>query len=141
MNITQKKLYEYLLNKNGEWTTHVQIARDLYEYYGNAECCLEPKDFHNTCERLAISRTCRSINLSYEFDKIIINSSKGLKIATEEEFYRYINKQYISIFKKLKTIREIERKAKRNNQINFMGNFVEAFLKDITENFQIDIDK
>ena len=75
------------------------------------------------------------------FEKIIISNSKGMKLATEEEFYKYINNQYRAIFRKLKRVREIERKARRNNQITFMGNFVEAFLKDITKNFEIDIDK
>jgi hypothetical protein len=141
MKERQIALYNYLLSRNGEWTTHAEIARELYREYGNAECCLEPKDYHNTSERIEILKTCRDINSSYEFDKIIISGSKGIKLATEEEFNKYIRNQYRAIFRKLKRTRELERKAIRNNQINFMGNFVEAFLKDITEKFEIDIDK
>ena len=35
MNIRQKALYNYLLSRSGEWTTHAEIARELYEHYGN----------------------------------------------------------------------------------------------------------
>ena len=57
-----------------------------------------------------------------------------------KEFNKYIKNQYCAIFRKLKRTRELDRKARRNNQIDFMGNFVETFLKDISENFEIDID-
>jgi hypothetical protein len=140
MTEKQKALYEYLLAKGDEYTPQVQVARDLYEHFGNAECCLEPKDFHNTAERLDIAKTSREINSNSMFEKIIISNSKGIKLATEEEFNKYINNQYRSIFKKLKRIREIHRKANRNNQINFMGEFVESFLEDISRNFEINID-
>jgi hypothetical protein len=140
MNEKQKALYEYLETAGDNWTPQVQVARDLYEYFGNSECCLEPKDYHNTTERLKLLYDCREINSNPIFEKIIISNSKGIKLATEEEFYKYINNQYSSIFRKLKRVREIECKAKRNNQINFMGDYVEAFLKDISENFEIDID-
>lgn len=141
MSRLHKALYDYLLEKGNQYTSQSEIARDLYAEYGNAECCLEPKDYHNTNERLKLLHDCREINLNPMFEKIIISNSKGMKLATEEEFYKYINNQYRAIFRKLKRIREIERKARRNNQITFMGNFVEAFLKDITKNFEIDIDK
>ena len=75
------------------------------------------------------------------FDKIIINSSKGIKLATKEEFNKYINNQYRAIFKKLKKVREVHRKANRNNQIDFMGDFVECFLQDVSKKFEFNIDK
>lgn len=129
MNARQKALYNYLLSRNGEWTSQSDVARELYGYFGNAECCLEPKDYHNTTERLKLLYDCREINSNPIFEKIIISNSKGIKLATEEEFYKYINNQYSSIFRKLKRVREIECKAKRNNQINFMGDYVEAFFE------------
>lgn len=141
METKHRALYKYLESKGNQYTSQSEIARDLYAEYGNAECCLEPKDYHNTTERLKLLYDCREINSNPMFEKIIISNSKGIKLATEQEFYKYINNQYSAIFRKLKRVREIERKAKRNNQINFMGDCVEAFLKDIMENFEIDIDK
>lgn len=141
MNERQKALYDYLVSMGDEWTTQADIARELYEYYGNGECCLAPKEFHDTTERLEMAKTCREINASCDFEKIIISNSKGIKLATEEEFNKYINNQYRSIFKKLKRTRELHRKANRNNQINFMGEFVESFLEDISKKFEFNIDK
>lgn len=140
MENKHRALYKYLESKGDVWSPQVEVARDLFEHFGNGECYLEPKDFHNTAERLDIAKTCREINSNSTFEKIIISNSKGIKLATEEEFNKYINNQYRSIFKKLKRIREIHRKANRNNQINFMGEFVESFLEDISRNFEIDID-
>ena len=133
MNARQKALYEYLLSRNGKWTTHAEIARELYEHYGNAECCLEPKDFHNTAERLEIAETCREINLSQDFDKLIISSSKGIKIATEEEFNRYIKLQYNSAIRKLARVYKMAKKGNRNGQIDFGGHTVESFLENLPE--------
>lgn len=133
MNIRQKALYNYLLSRSGEWTTHAEIARELYEHYGNAECCLEPKDFHNTTERLAILGDCREINLSQDFEKLIISSSKGIKLATEEEFDRYIKSQYNATIRKLARIYKMAKKGKRNGQIDFGGHTVEAFLENLPE--------
>lgn len=133
MTERQIALYEYLLEKGDTYTSQAEIARDLYEYYGNGECCLEPKDYHNTNERLRILMDIREINAGADFEKLIISNSKGVKIATEEEFERYIKNLYNSVFKKLKRVRIMEKKGNANGQIDFNGDTVEAFL-DIFEN-------
>jgi hypothetical protein len=115
------------------WTTHAEIARELYQYYGNAECCLEPKDFHNTTERKLIGKDCREISLSGECEKIIISSSKGVKIANEAEFDRYIANQYKATIRKLSRIYKMAKKGNRNGQIDFGGHTVEAFLENLPE--------
>lgn len=133
MNARQRTLYGYLLSRNGEWTTHAEIARDLYEHYGNAECCLEPKDFHNTAERSWIAADCRYLSTCNEIDKIVISSSKGIKLATEQEFDRYIKSQYSATIRKLARIYKMAKKVNRHGQIDFGGHTVEAFLENITE--------
>ena len=129
MTERQIALYEYLLDRGDTYTPQAQIARDLYEYYGNGECCLEPKDYHNTNERLELAKTCREINLSYDFEKIIISNSKGIKIATEAEFDKYIKNQYVATLRKLSRIYKMAKKGNRHNQIDFGGNTVEAFFE------------
>ena len=133
MNYRQRILYDYLLNKGDCWTSQAEIARDLYREYGNAECCLEPKDYHNTTERGLLSKDCREISISGEFEKIIISSSKGIKLATEAEFDRYIKAQYTATIKKLARIYKMARKGNRNGQIEFGGHTVEAFLENLPE--------
>ena len=133
MSERQKALYEYLISKNGEWVTHADLARELYRFYGNAECCLEPKDFHNTTERLMILNDCREINLSPDFEKIIIGGNKGIKLANEAEFYRYIESQRKSTLRKLARIYKMAKKGGLHKQMDFGGHTVEAFLENLPE--------
>ena len=133
MKERQRALYEYLLSRNGKWTTHAEIARELYGYYGNAECCLEPKDFHNTQERKSITKDCREINISSDFEKIIVSSGKGVKISNEAEFDRYIANQYNATIRKLARIYKMAKKGNRHGQIDFGGHTVEAFLENLPE--------
>jgi hypothetical protein len=129
MNTRQIVLYEFLLDKGDEWTPQAEIARELYRDYGNAECCLEPKDYHNTTERQYITEDIRAINLDPHFEKIIISCSKGVKIANEEEFDRYIKAQYNATISKLSRIYKMAKKGNRNGQIDLGGHTVEAFLE------------
>ena len=129
----QRALYEYLETAGDNWTSQVQVARDLYEHFGNGECCLEPKEYHNTTERLELSQTISKVNFSPEFEKIIISSSKGIKLANEEEFDRYIKGQYKSAIRKLARVYAMAKKGNRNGQIDFGGHTVEAFLENLPE--------
>ena len=133
MNTRQIALYEFLLDKGDEWTPQAEIARELYRDYGNAECCLEPKDYHNTTERQYITEDIRVINLDPNVEKIIISCRKGVKIANEEEFDRYIKAQYNATIRKLSRIYKMAKKGNRNGQIDFGGHTVEAFLEKIPE--------
>lgn len=130
----QKALYNFLMEKGEEWTPQAEIARELYADYGNAECCLEPKNYHDTTERILISDDIREINISPDFEKIIISNRKGIKIANETEFDRFINSQYWATVRKLSRIYKMAKKASRDNQIDFGGHTVESFLEKIPEN-------
>jgi hypothetical protein len=134
MNITQKVLYEYLMEK-GEWVSQVEIARELFKVFGNNECCFAPKEYHNTTERTEILRAKQEINENPEFQKIIISGKRGLKIATQDEFDRYRKSEYASIFRRLKRIRTMERKANLHNQIDFDGNAVDSFIEKFAKNY------
>ena len=133
MNERQRILYEYLESRGNHYTFQSEIARDLYAEYGNAECCLEPKEYHNTTERLELSQTISKVNFSPEFEKIIISSSKGIKLANEEEFDRYIKGQYKSAIRKLARVYAMAKKGNRNGQIDFGGHTVESFLENLPE--------
>lgn len=133
MDNRQIALYEYLLEKGDTYTSQAEIARDLYEYYGNGECCFEPKDYHNTSERIDLLRCKQSINDSADFEKIIISNSKGMKIATEEEAERYLSNQYKALFRKLRRLRTMECKCNLHNQITIDGHTIDAFLEKFPE--------
>ena len=135
MKDRQRALYEYLLSRNGEWVSQAEIARsdELYEYYGNGECCLEPREYHNTTERVLLLADLQEIKTNPEFEKLVISSSKGVKIATESEFDRYIKAQYKSAIRKLARVYAMAKKGNRDGQIGIDGNVVEAFLEKIPE--------
>lgn len=129
----QKILYDYLLERGDEWTTQADVAMELSRYYGNGEAFLEPKNYHNTAERTLITKDCREISVSPDFEKIIISSSKGIKIANEDEFNRYIKAQYDATIRKLARIYKMAKKGNKNGQIDFGGHTVESFLQNLPE--------
>ena len=135
MENRHRALYEYLLDNGDNWVSQAQVARDLYKYFGNGECCIEPEDYHNTMERHLLSQSIAEINESMDYEKIIISSGKGIKLANEEEFERYIKNLYISVFKKLRRVRIMEKKGNANGQIDFDGDEVEAFLNNFEKTY------
>ena len=135
MDNRHRALYEYLLDKGDVWCSQAEIARDLYEYFGNGQAYFVPKEYHDTTERAWLSKTCSEINESMEYEKIIISSSKGIKLANEEEFERYIKNLYSAIFKRLRRVRIMEKKGNANGQINFNGDEVEAFLNKFEKTY------
>lgn len=135
MENRHRALYEYLLDNGDNWVSQAQVARDLYKYFGNGECCIEPEDYHNTLERHILSKTISEINESMDYEKIIISSGKGIKLANEDEFERYIKNLYISVFKKLRRVRIMEKKGNANGQIDFNGDEVEAFLNNFEKRY------
>lgn len=124
-------LYEYLLAKGDIWTPQVVVARELFAEFGNGECCLAPEEYHDSHERHILSQTISEINFSPDFEKIIISSSKGIKLANEEEHHRYVANQYRSILKKLKRTYVMEKKGNANRQISIDGRTIEAFLHGV----------
>ena len=132
MNARQKALYNYLLSRNDEWTTQMEIAFALNEWY-DVSTFGGAMDFHNSQSRLQITADIREINENPEVEKVIISGSKGVKIANEEEFARFIKKQYGAVFRRLARVRSKERKGNRNGQIDFGGHIVESFLKGFAE--------
>jgi hypothetical protein len=133
MNYKEKALYEFLLEQGDKYTAQSEIARELYGEFGNGECCLEPKEYHNTTERIDLLRCKQSINDSADFEKIIISNSKGMKIATEPEAVRYLENQYKALFRKLRRLRTMEKKCKLHHQITVAGHTVDSFLENLPQ--------
>ena len=133
METKHEALYKYLEEKGDVWSPQVQVARDLYEHFGNGECYFVPAEYHDSHERHIMSQIISEINLSPDFEKIIISSSKGIKLANEEEFDRFIKSQYKSAIRKLARVYAMAKKGNRHNQIDFGGHTVEAFLEKFPE--------
>lgn len=124
-------LYSLLLKTDG-WVAQEDIAAKMFpKYYAG----WDEGHFHDSRTRVKMTEDIQAINEDSSFEKIIIHSVDGIKIATEEDIDIYLNSQYSEIFRKLKRIRNIERKAGLDGQIkaDFDGHanrIIEAFNRE-----------
>ena len=106
-------MQEYLLDLMGDW-----YPKSIFKI-----------DMHNSTARRTLSDDIQKINCSPKFEKLIFCSSKGIKLATYEESFKYIDNQYKAIFRKLKRIRTLENKAKQDGQYVLIDErFIDAFI-------------
>lgn len=129
MNDRQKALYN-CLNRQLWFVSQTQIGRELLEDYDDLNC----NDYHNSNARQLLTRDIRAINNDATAEKIIISSRNGIKLATKEEAIKFIENQYKAVFRKLKRIRKLEKKANLDGQFKILtdenGDFVSAFLEN-----------
>jgi len=131
LNPRQWRLYEFLKEQGDVWTTQKNIAYGLHGWYDTS---FTDSQFHDSKTRLMIMKDIRAINDSGVIQKIIISSSKGVKIANEEEWKECIKRDYISVFKRLERIRNKERKGRMDGQTRLVfkseRDTIEAFLRE-----------
>lgn len=131
LNHRQWSLYNYLKERGDQWTFQEEIAHALPQWY----CPADMDDFHNTRERHRMTNDIRIINESSVIQKVIISNPKyGIKIANEAEWQAAIRREYASVFKKLKRIRQKERKGLMDGQTRLVfqseREVIEAFLHE-----------
>ena len=127
----QWALYNFLKERGDVWTTQIDIAYALKNHYDTS---FTDDKFHDSRARLQITMDIRALNDSDVIQKIIIPSSKGVKIATEDEWQKSIKRDYISVFKKLDRIRKKERKGQMDGQTRLVfkseRDTIEAYLRE-----------
>ena len=121
----QAALYCLLLSRGDKWTPLREIAQKMEGYYPDFPF----RGFHNSTCRRWITKDIQAINDSPEYEKIILSGSRGVKIATEEEFDRFIAAEYKEIFRKLMRVRRIAKKGGADRQIDIEGQIREAFVE------------
>lgn len=125
----QWNLYNYLKTKD-DYVPQMHIGFDLYGYVPHDSQLGIP--FHDTTERLNITDDIRAINDSDVIQKIIISNSNGIKIATEEEFKKFILSKFKRVWRDLARARRLLKKAGLHNQKRVVWNterdFIEAFM-------------
>ena len=120
----RQALYSYLLSRGEEWTSMEEAAKAV-AYYPESSTIV----FHNSWPRRLLTGDIEAINNSELFDKIIVSGSRGIKLADEKEYTRFVNSELKEIFSKLRRVRKIARKASRDQQIDLEGKIAEAFLR------------
>lgn len=129
MTNRQKALYA-CLERQSYYVSQTQIGRELLEEYDDCNS----NDYHNSNARMVLTRDIRAINNDMSAEKIILSYRQGIKLATKEEAVKFIDNQYKSVFRKLKRIRKLEKKANLNGQFKIIsdenGDFVSSFVKN-----------
>lgn len=125
LNDRQRRLYELLLLVDKP-IKQIDIGGYIPEYF-----TVNYDGFHNTTERIILTNDIRAINNDASIEKIIISTHNGICIADKNRAIRFIQNQYKAIFRKLKRIRFLEKKAKLDNQFKIFtdgnGDYVSAF--------------
>ena len=123
----QANLYEFLLQKGDVWTRMIE-----------ASCCVEgypigwSSSFHNSQARRVLTRDIEEINASDKYEKIIISGNRGIKLANAQEYDRFIRAEYAEIFRKLRRVQGINRKASLDYQYDMTEEDVwrESFIEE-----------
>ena len=128
----QWALYEFLKEQGDEWTTQLDIAFALNDFY---DVSFDINKFHDSRARLQLTMDIRALNESDVIQKIIMSGSKGVKIANESEFNTYIGREINAAVRRLMRAKKKAEKGNRDGQMRLVLNkerdTIEAFLKEI----------
>lgn len=135
LNARQWAVYNLLKRNPDRYMTQQEIAYMLPDYFSEEDYGFADVPFHDSNARHILTKDIRAINNSEAIQKIIISNSKGVKIASSEEFERYINAEFAAIFRKLARTRQKARKAGLDGQMRIVlgqeRDTIEAFSDSI----------
>lgn len=116
LNSRQWALYNHLKDRGDQWTTQCEIARALpeYGYTGTSS------EFHDSGTRMQMTADVRKINDSGIIQKIVISSPRGIKIASTNEFERYIRKEISAAVRRLMRAKRKAEKGNRDGQMRLV---------------------
>lgn len=120
----QEALYAYLLARGKKWTPMQTVVNCLNEYPGYGV------NFHNSTARRWLTRDIEAINSSADYEKVIISGNNGIKLATQDEFDRFVAAETKEIFTKLKRLRRIMSKGSVDQFLDLEGKVHEAFMME-----------
>lgn len=128
------KIYNYLKDHTDKWVPQEILAKDLFydEWYRTH---YDGIPFHDTKVRKKLTNAIRNLNNSFVIQKIILSSSKGVKIAERDEIDKYIGRHINCVVARLNRLKLIAKKASRDGQYKitfgkYERQIIEAFPKD-----------
>ena len=120
-------LYSFLLRQEG-WTSLFDTAYNIREHspdYGWLS------NFHNSHIRRMITADIEAINNDPQYQRIIISSRRGVKIADRDEFERWVRAEYAEIFSKLGRVRYLVKKAGLDGQYDLFEEEIHASFAEV----------
>lgn len=131
------KIYNYLKDHTGEWVPQEHLALDLFgdELYKEGYAYYANFNFHNSNVRKKLTNAIRNLNNSSVIQKIILSSSKGVKIAEKDEIDKYIGRHINAVVARLNRLKLIAKKASLDGQYKitfgkYERQIIEAFPKN-----------
>lgn len=132
LNSRQWALYNYLKSMGDTWTTQYGVAWSLSRLDGYYTDYDSVESFHDSNARKQMTADIRAINDSSIIQKVIISSSKGIKIANSEEFDLHTRKEIMAAVRRLQRAKRKAEKGNRDGQMRLVFNSerdtVKAFL-------------
>ncbi len=119
----QEALYRFLLSRGDRWTSMEQATDSVNEYPA-----FFTGHYHNSRARRLLTGDIERINGSDHYDKIIVSGSRWIKLATEQDFSRFLEAELREVFRKLKRLRRIAKKGSRDQQLDMEGRIADVFL-------------
>ncbi len=114
LNTRQWKLYQYIkeYSQKGEWKNRREIQKDLWRIYP-----ITSQNIFNDSGLRLMTKDIQAINANDIPHKVILcDSSKGIKMATKQEYSNILANERISILSQLKRHNEKVKKISLNGQ-------------------------
>lgn len=121
----QEALYAFLLERGDKWSS-MAMCTDTIRLYP----AFFTTTYHNSTARRMLTEDIEAINASHKFEKIIVSGSRGIKLATQDEFDKFVAAETREIFTKLKRLRRIISKGSADQLLDLEGKVHEAFMAE-----------
>ena len=119
----QQELYNLLLARGDEWSS-MEFLTDSIKLYP----AFFTTNYHNSRARRMLTADIEYINNSDKYEKIIVSTSRGVKLASEKDFEKFLSSELREVFAKLKRLRKLARKGSRDQQQDLEGRIADVFL-------------
>lgn len=119
----QQELYNLLLARGDEWSS-MEFLTDSIKLYP----AFFTTNYHNSRARRMLTADIEYINNSDKYEKIIVSTSRGVKLASEKDFEKFLSSELREVFAKLKRLRKLARKGSLDQQQDLEGRIAETFL-------------
>ena len=124
----REELYRRLERNGNAWERQADILNEMADWYEYAADRV--KHSHESTARRLLTNDIKEINLSTDFEKIIISSGRGIKLATREEAIQRLNRLYAEGVRKMHYLKVLRKKAGLDQQYTADENkHIEAFIE------------
>ena len=127
-------LYRLLRENKNSWITEHYIYKKLKRFY--KEFDYNENNFHDSFSRVRIGKDILELNNSERIQKIILSSSKGVKIADRDEYKRWSDLRWSSLKRMISRLVIKDEKFKLDGQVKLLfdegskaRNYFETFSK------------